>query len=339
MAEKFTTTTKDIGLLWQLHQEGQLVLAPEFQRNSVWPRAARAFLMDTILTGYPIPVLYFQRQVSAQTSRVQYTVVDGQQRLSTVFAFLENRFSLTESVNTAPWYRKRWKGLDNDDRQNILNYDFTIQEISGFNSERIREIFRRMNRYVVALNPQEYRHSDAPGAFKDLVERVGQWPFWTERAVVSPAAAKRMKDDELAAEILILLNEGPQDKKTSVDLYYEAFREEFPDGPALEANLLGLLELVQAALPDFNKMPFRKPAGVYSLIGALNEIKEDESTPVPSAEDIGRRLRAFAEELQVTEDERTDRATEYAVAAGRQTDNIRPRERRIEILKNVILGE
>ncbi|TNC16599.1 DUF262 domain-containing protein [Georgenia sp. 311] len=338
MAEKFTTTTKDIGLLWQLHEDGQLVLAPEFQRNSVWPRAARAFLIDTILTGYPIPVLYFQRQVSAQTNRVQYAVVDGQQRLSTVFAFMSNRFSLTESSPSSPWHRKRWKDLSDTDRQAILSYDFTVQEISGFNAERVREIFRRMNRYVVALNPQEYRHSDEPGAFKTLVEQVGDWPFWTTHRVITPGAAKRMKNDELAAELLILLNEGPQDKKTSVDLYYGAFKDEFPEGHSLEMRLKSHITFIENALPNLGVLPFRKPAGLYALIGALDEISIDEAAVLPSPAEAGERLRRFASDLKLEGDEQPKRAREYVIAASRQTDNIQPRERRVSILKNVLLG-
>lgn len=51
---KRSPTTKDIGLLHQLFSNGQLTLAPEFQRNSVWPNAAKAYLIDTILNDRPI---------------------------------------------------------------------------------------------------------------------------------------------------------------------------------------------------------------------------------------------------------------------------------------------
>lgn len=57
MAGKLTTTTKDVGLLLQMRDDGQLHLAPEFQRNAVWSRPAKAYLIDTILTGNPIPVI------------------------------------------------------------------------------------------------------------------------------------------------------------------------------------------------------------------------------------------------------------------------------------------
>ena len=36
-------------------KDGELILAPKFQRRSVWTQMARSYLIDTILQGYPIP--------------------------------------------------------------------------------------------------------------------------------------------------------------------------------------------------------------------------------------------------------------------------------------------
>src|SRR5438105_334423 len=94
---KRTSTTKDVALLHQLFSDGQLKLAAEFQRNAVWPRPAKAYLIDTILNDRPIPLLFFQRTGSAQTGRPSYTVIDGQQRLRALFDFIDNRFRLTQS--------------------------------------------------------------------------------------------------------------------------------------------------------------------------------------------------------------------------------------------------
>lgn len=339
MAAKYTTTTKDVGLLLQLHRDGQLTIAPEFQRNAVWSRPAKAYLIDTILTGNPIPVLYFQRSVSSQTSRVEYAVVDGQQRLNSVFLFMENRFSLTESDPASPWHRKRWKQLASDEQERILSYDFVIQELTGYGRDQIRGMFQRMNRYVVALNPQELRHANQDGAFKNLVEQVGGWPFWLENGVVSKQASNRMKADEFVAELLILLNEGPQDKKESVDLYYKSFQEEFPAGAALATELAEITAVIKAAVPDLKKnSTLRRPVNLYALIGALSELRS-EGAQIPSDALIESRLAAFVEEVSGPEESRTKRAVRYVIAQSRQTDNIRPRRSRIDALKSVILGE
>src|ERR1700735_1624507 len=124
MASRISVTGKDIALLYQLHRENQLVLAPEFQRDNVWPSQAKAYLIDTILTSRPIPPLFFQRTVSAQTGRTVYSVIDGQQRLRAIFEFIENRFRLSESKNK-PFYKKKFKDLSGDQQREILNYDLT----------------------------------------------------------------------------------------------------------------------------------------------------------------------------------------------------------------------
>ncbi|MBP3977128.1 DUF262 domain-containing protein [Microbacterium sp. BLY] len=336
MAPKITTTTKDVGLLKQLYDDGQLQLSPEFQRNAIWPRPAKAYLIDTILTGNPIPVLYFQRSVSAQTGRIEYTVVDGQQRLSAVMDFLANRFSLTESEDQ-PWSRLRWKGLSAEDRSKVLEYDFVIQELSGFSPASIRAMFARMNRFVVALNPQERRHAGEDGEFKKLAESVGRWSHWKRMGVVSTQAAKRMKSDELAAELLILIQEGPQDKKQSIDLYYDAYSADFPDGDALEARLLGYVELVERALPEIKHLFVKRPANFYALIGALSEIEQD-GEPLPSDDQVRERLTRFDAELR-DEDEVSQRKAAYEMAQSRQTDNIKPRRTRIDILRQILTGQ
>jgi hypothetical protein len=62
--KKRSPTTKAIGLLHQLYGNGQLLLAPEFQRSSVWPNAAKAYLIDTILNDRPIPLIFLQREAT-----------------------------------------------------------------------------------------------------------------------------------------------------------------------------------------------------------------------------------------------------------------------------------
>lgn len=337
MAGRFITTTKDVGLLKQLHDSGQLSLTPEFQRNAVWSRPARAYLIDTILSDSPIPVLYFQRSVNAQTSRVEYAVIDGQQRLNSIFLFMENRFSLTESEGS-PWHRRKWKDLSEEHKAAILSYDFVVQELSGYSTESVRDMFGRMNRYVVALNPQELRHSAQSGAFKSFVERVGRWDFWVKRRVVTPHAQRRMKADELVAELIILLNEGPQDKKESVDLYYTSFQLEFESGERLEAELIDILTLIDEWCPELARTPLRKPANLYALVGAISEIRS-EGLALDRSEVVSRRLADFLEDLERDEEERSVRGSRYFAAQSRQTDNIRPRRTRIDLLKQVILGE
>src|SRR5262245_5070427 len=106
--KKRTQSNRDVGLLRQMHDDNQLLIASEFQRNSVWPPAAKAYLIDTVINDRPIPLLYFLRSTSAQTGRASYTVIDGQQRLRAVFDFINDQFALSQSDRRTNYYNKRF---------------------------------------------------------------------------------------------------------------------------------------------------------------------------------------------------------------------------------------
>lgn len=331
---KRSPTTKDIALLWQLYQNGQLILAPEFQRNSVWPRPAKAYLIDTILSDRPIPIFFLQRIALAQTGRPAYTVIDGQQRLRAIFEFLEDRFRLSQSKGK-PFYNKRFSELPTDLQAQIYNYDLRIEELSGYTEPDIRDMFVRMNRYVVKLSPQELRHARAEGEFHDFVERLGRWDFWRAEKVFSVQQIQRMRAVEFVAELTVLLIEGPQDKKSAIDLYYGQYMRRFSAKTSVESRLKTYLDWIKLVLPDLSKRRFRKPVDLYSLIGALDLVSDTGRTL--SKLHIKKASEALNEfEARTRAREPSGDAARYVVAASRQTDNIKPRMTRIEILAKLL---
>ncbi|MEV8040053.1 DUF262 domain-containing protein [Arthrobacter sp. NPDC080082] len=324
-----------MSILLQLRDNGQLNLAPAFQRNSVWPRNAKAYLIDTILSDRPVPVLYFERGINLQTGRPEYTVIDGQQRMRAVFDFVDGRFSLTES-SESPWSRKKWKTLTEDERARILNYDFIVEELSGYKPDDIRDMFGRMNRFVVRLNQQERRRAKYDGFFKEFVEEIAGWEFWRNHRIVSEGAANRQANDELVAELIILLLEGPQDKKDSVDFYYEAYSEHFEPANELRDRLKSHLRFLESALPNLRDLRLHSKTNFYSLIGALDKVVDiEEGYDGIDPQKIGASLIEFANELDSGEP-RSDLVEQYVFASSRQTDNLMPRETRIRILTDVI---
>jgi hypothetical protein len=334
MATKRSPTTKDIGLLKQLHDQGQLALTTEFQRNSVWPSAAKAYLIDTILNDRPIPLLFLQRVSSAQTGRPGYAVIDGQQRLRAIFDFIDDRFRLTQSNKKAPYYKKKYSELVQRYQDAIHAYDLPVQELTGYTDDDIKDVFVRMNRYVVKLSPQELRHAKGSGKFSEFVERIGKWDFWKTHRIITAQQRKRMRSVEFAAELTILLIEGPQDKKSAIELYYGQYRDRFPDGHRIESRLKMFMSWLDSALPDLATTRFRSPTDLYSLVGALNEITGAAAKVRVEPSAAGRHLRQFSEKTRQAEP--TGDAARYLVAASRQTDNVQPRTTRIEIIKKLL---
>src|SRR6266851_132989 len=323
MAEpKVSLTTKDVATLLQLEKSGQLKLQPEFQRQGVWPKGAKSYFIDSILNGRPIPPIYLQRTTSVQTGRTEFAVIDGQQRIRAVKEFLDDGFSLSElgegSLATA-YKGKRCSQLPTDLRERIYNFDFVVQELSGYSDRDIEDIFTRINKYVVRLSKQELRHAQEQGKFKEFVERLSRWPFWRQKGVFNPSQVARMKPTEFVAELTILLIEGgPQHRKIAIDLYYREYGDKFPEGAEVEARLKAYLEWIERTIPELQDHRYRRSNELYALIGALdNASKKGLLLPKIDSISAGEKLFNFEVETQA----RTPRgpAARYIIAASKHT--------------------
>jgi hypothetical protein len=311
-----------------------MTLAPEFQRNAVWPPAAKAYLIDTILSDRPMPVFFFHRARSTQTGKQTYSVVDGQQRLRAIFEFLDDRVALTQS-KSAKLKNKKFSALPSDLQDKVLDYNLNVEELVGYTDAEIRDIFVRLNKYVVRLSPQELRHAKEQGKFFDFVEDLAKLSFWKEHGVFSKAQAARMRTAEFAAELAVLLVEGPQDKKASIDLYYVEYQKSFSSAAEVRGRLLKYLAWLQAALPNLKRSRFRRPVDLYGLIAAIDELsRRGTKMSWLTPKDGGAKLSQF--ERDMTKKRSTILAKRYLLSAGRQTDNIGPRTTRIETLKTVL---
>jgi hypothetical protein len=213
-----------------------------------------------------------------------------------------------------------------------LNYDLVIEELSSYSEDDIRDMFVRMNKYVVKLSPQELRHAREKGAFKDFVLEIGRMPFWKSNRVFGDQQLNRMRAIEFAAELTILLLEGPQDKKKSIDLYYVQYQDKFPYASSVRSSLELYLGWISRVFPDLREHRYRKPVDLYGLIGAIHLVRVSKVSLGQARE----KLLEF-EKKTLTKEPVGD-ASKYVLAASRQTDNIGPRTTRIEILESLLRG-
>jgi hypothetical protein len=280
-----------------------------------------------------------QRTTSVQTGRTEFAVIDGQQRIRAIKEFIEDDFALGELGDhslAAGHKGKKFSALPSDVQQRLWNFDFVVQELSGYSDAAIRDIFVRFNKYVVRLSKQELRHSQEKGKFKDFVERIAKWPFWRLKRVFTTAQLARMRSAELAAELAILLIEGgPQNRKNAIDLYYHQYSEKFPESVSIEARLRLYVNWIESALPDLNERRYRRSNELYALIGGLDALSKNGTVLSKIDPDAaGKKLRQF--ERETLSKTLKGAAARYVVAASKHTDDLEPRKTRIEILQSLL---
>ena len=254
----------------------RLELQPDFQRNEVWSKAAQIALIDTVLRNIPIPKIYIKSIIrKEQTYRV---VIDGQQRLTAILAFVENKLKLKFSqLSFAEYNGMTFSELPEEMRNQILSYNIDFNEIFNPTDEEVRDLYARVNKYTVQLNKQELRRADFPGEFLNLAENLSGLEFFDSCNFFSIGQKRRMLDVEYIGELLCLLLEGEQDKKDSLDDFCERYVS-FPQGVRMVMEQFeSVIKDIDIIFSDPVKLPntrFKQKADFYSLFGCVLAFKK-----------------------------------------------------------------
>jgi hypothetical protein len=148
--------------------------------------------------------------------------------------------------------------LSEDERKRIYNYNFVVRVLPDLPEDELRAVFRRLNRNVVALNKQELRHATYWGEFIQSVENIADHESWAEVGLFTPNDIRRMIDIEYVSELAIGYSHGLQNKKESLDKWYEAYEKEFPDRRRTERAFNSTLQEIVSAIPRDHKNEMAK---------------------------------------------------------------------------------
>ncbi|MBM4601561.1 DUF262 domain-containing protein [Rhodococcus hoagii] len=265
-----------VGEFLEWKEAGRLELSPSFQRGKVWRRPAMAFLIDTILRGYPIPPIHI-RFVRRDDGNLIREVIDGQQRLNAIISYFSNDFALTKPRNPSgdlpPWAGLRFYQLDSDLQRRILDYSFRAEVYKGqIRDEVVYEIFSRINIHSIPLSDQELRNGRFFGEFKQSVYRLADEhkPLFLHLSIFTNQSLARMLDSQFVSEALAVQVEGMQDKKSSLDDIYTRYESEWPEREKNEEQFRAIIDLIRTHFADVVKNSrFTRIALFYSLFCVL----------------------------------------------------------------------
>ena len=350
MLEQFTVA--DI-LTWL--DDKTLVVNRQFQRSGkVWPTAAKAYLIDTILRGLPMPRIYLRIKTNTATRRSYREVVDGQQRLLAIQSFAKDEFRIGSSRETLEEFaRKRYSDLDEEYQAKFLEYMIPAEQLLSVSDSVVFDVFQRLNTYNYNLSPQELRHGKYHGEFRESVVSASRdWGFfWDKYRVLGNRARVRMGDDELMAQMFGIILEGVTDggqpkierlyKRYDANLSAHVSDQVYRVMEYIDENLSPILETDLAGSPHF-LMLF---AAVAHALFGIPPGGMGDSMPLRASlalQDVSTalyNLGTLADALDKEPIDVPERFHDFQISSAGTTQRIKSRRVRFQMLYQALLPE
>ncbi len=212
-----------------LHKSKKLLLNPEYQRDAVWGTYQKQLLIDSILRDVDIPKLYFKiNEKKSKSSSEEFEVVDGQQRLRSVFEFFGDKFALSEDSDDVDGHKIadcRHSQLPTDLQMSFQNKTLDVVKLAGYSSDDIEEMFLRLQNGT-PLNAPEKRRA-IPGSMKTVVKNLSKHRFFK----LCGFKNKRYSHEDIVAKLLhLILN------KNIVDVKPNSIRKTYNDNARITSS-------------------------------------------------------------------------------------------------------
>ena len=177
---KIVKQTWSIVEIYQKVRSEILVLSPDYQRNVIWNAAKRTSFIESLYMGILIPPIYVIESPNINIlDSVKYEVVDGKQRLSTIFDFLSNNFSLTDKdlEYYQDWFgKKRFSQVEKEypkQTNAMLSSVLDVYVITANSPQFTKyDIFARLNKGAEPLKVNEIRKAIYQS---DVVKQIGEF--------------------------------------------------------------------------------------------------------------------------------------------------------------------
>ena len=222
--------------------ESGILKIPGFQRNFVWDIKRASKLVESILIGLPIPQIFLYEQ-----ERNKFLVIDGQQRLMSIYYFFNERFPRKEKLvelrqlfdregripedtmkddsyftefnlnlpEQLPGHRNRFNKMNHSTLGEEYQTTFDLRTIRNIIVKQVTpggdasmyEIFNRLNSGGMNLTPQEIRRCTYDSEFYNALYKTNTRPEW-RRLVGAAVPDLHMKDVEILLRGFAMLIDG-----------------------------------------------------------------------------------------------------------------------------------
>ena len=204
-------------------QKGRLIVDPEWQRQYVWDKKRASKLIESFLKDIPVPVIYL-----AKNEENKYEVIDGLQRLTSVFDFLDNDYPLRGLELMSQYNGKFFKDLSETDQNKLQDSTLRTFELAAKTPKDLMFIiFERLNTGGIRLNDMEIRNCLYRGRLNSLIKDLAVNEDFRQ-CVNQKNLAKRMTDRTLVLRFLAFYErthrKAKQGLKRFINEFFDTYR-------------------------------------------------------------------------------------------------------------------
>lgn len=171
---------------YRIYKENSFIVNRRYQRKLVWTESEKSKLIDSIIRGYPIPLILLVETNEKMGRR--YEIIDGMQRLNAIFSFIENVYpdcdgnffdvnQLTRASQASKQdlsdggflVSENGPFLDEVKCANFVDYQLAVTIFTRENEEEINDIFGRINSQGRQLSRQDKRQAGCVTTFAQTV--------------------------------------------------------------------------------------------------------------------------------------------------------------------------
>lgn len=329
---KTTATNRKIRVLIRDIREEKLLPQPEFQRRLVWSNQDKRAFLNTVLEGYPFPEIYIAAgTVNPDTGDGQELLVDGQQRITTIYQYFTASPDLT--LGEIPAYAS----LTEEEKFEFLEYDVVVRDLGKKSLADIKVIFQRINSTNYSLNAMEINNARWAGQFKKFCDGISRHTFFRQNRVFSASEIRRMLDVQFCTLLTIALMSSYQRRSEGIEEYLEAYNDDFPESTNLHREFEIVFTFISGCEFEQKSRVWKK-ADLFTCLVEIHRIICKEKLEL-DCQLVGKYLKEFYRRVDnVTSEEKDLTVLEYQ---RKSRTSINDRTNRIErgrIISEVIHG-
>ena len=214
---------------------GKLNIRPKYQREFIYDEERRDAVIDTILKGFPLNVMYW-----AKNEDGTFEVLDGQQRTISFCRFVSRDYSCV--INGRPTYLH---GLTETERNQILDYKLMIYFCEGNDKEKL-DWFKVINIAGLKLSNQELRNAVYTGTWLTDAKRYFSKTSCPAAGLSKDYVTGIPNRQEILEKAIDWISKGDIEK-------YMADHQHDPNANELWTYFRNIIEWVKLTFPEYRK--------------------------------------------------------------------------------------